>query len=171
VNTTRCHKCTLSRQRCSGGSLAPPSTTGGDTVGQFSVIGTPVTSKRRVVPTPKVVAVKAQEEAQKDDAMHVDVPAAQVTPTIKVPPSRKRSAPSLPVESAPSASKLARTSQSSLVQRTPSLLSSTSSRPVVETPVSVSLPAAPAPDPLVLWLNMLEESIRRNHETLAEAMR
>jgi hypothetical protein len=142
-----------------------------DRGGHYPVIGTLVTSKRRVVPTPKVVATKAQEEVQKDNAMHIDIPVAQVTPIIKVPLSRMRSAPFLPVESAPSASKLARTSQSSLVQWMPSLLLSTSSRPVIETRVSVSLPAVPTPDLLVLQLNMLEESIRRNHVTPTEAMR
>jgi hypothetical protein len=52
-----------------GGSLSLTTTTADVPVPKFSVIGTPVPGKRRVVPTPKIVAVKAQKEAPKDDAM------------------------------------------------------------------------------------------------------
>jgi hypothetical protein len=99
---------------------------------------------------PKIVAVKAQKEAPKDDAMVVDTPAAQASPTIIVPPSCKRTAPTLPTEGAPSQTKLARTSKSSLVQWTPSLDSSTSSRPIAEDPPSVPSPSAPVPDLLLI---------------------
>jgi hypothetical protein len=141
-------------------------------VPKFSVISTPVPGKCRVVPTPKTIAVKAQKEAPKDDAMVIDTPAAQASPTIIVPPSCKCTAPTLPMEGAPSQAKLVRTSQSSLVQRTPSLASSTSSRPIAEDPPSVPSPSAPIPNLLLIMrLNMLEQSIHRNHQTLAEAMR
>lgn len=152
-------------------------------------------TKRQVVPTPKAVALKSSSRAEdaaatakrttrttkvrtvkaspvvseEDEAMVIDALPSPTVPKVVIPPQplvRKRSAPQAPVD-APPVSKLARTSQDP-IQRTPSLASS-SSRLFPRAPANFV--AAPVLDPLVMRLDTLEESMRRNYATLEEAMR
>lgn len=100
--------------------------------------------------------------------MVVDDPAPQVPPKIILPAMRKCFAPAPPSGDAPSASKLQWMSHSSLVQRTPSLMSSTSSHRVLEDPPSIPVLVVPAQDLLIMRLNMMEQSIHRNHQAHAK---
>lgn len=92
--------------------------------------------------------------------------------TRAVPISRKRSALGQPIEDAPTASKLAKTSQGSLAPRRQTSQSSLSSLQIIDSqprpsssrtflgaPPTNSSPA----DMLLMRLNTLEEAMRRNH--------
>ena len=145
--------------------------------------GSTTAGKRKVIPSSKAIASKspavaqssrAQEESEMDVDRDTIVVSRKPVPEVVIPVSRKRSAPSLPVEDVPLASKLARTSHSSLLsRRPPSQVSSSSSRQVPDNTSMASFsPAGLGPpmfgaqtsDPVLMRLNILEDMMRRNHE-------
>ena len=132
--------------------------------------------KRKVIPSFKVIASKFQSVAQssrsqEESEMDVDrdtvVGSKKKAPEVVIPLSRKRSAPSQPVEDVPLVLKLAHTSHSSLLScRPPSHVSSSSSRQVPDntsmgsfSPTGLGPPmfGAQMSDPILLRLNILED--------------
>ena len=165
-NLKKCHKCLVSRKGCEGGleKLKSVETT---SLPQASIESSSVSA-----------AVTQGSKLKRGSEIDVNTETATIPkgkiPEVVIPVSRKQSALSQPTEDVPMASKLARTSHSSLLSHClPSVGSSSSSQQVLNTALIGSFsPASLGPgmfgawmlDPVLMCLNIFEETMRHNHE-------